>query len=127
MRISNGLVAATLVGLVIGLVPTLPFDGTGSNEAPPRMSAADALRSGIESLKDGDKNKARQSLQYAAEHGNDMALWQLGKMYANGDGVERDALAADNCHAIPRLHEPVAIAHRPRLRERDLVVPVVRQ
>ena len=30
------------------------------------------------------------SLQYAAEHGHGFALWQLGRMYAEGDGVKRD-------------------------------------
>jgi len=30
------------------------------------------------------------SLQYAAEHGHGFALWQLGRMYAEGDGVARD-------------------------------------
>ena len=54
------------------------------------MSPAEALRSAAENLKGGDKARAVMSLQYAAEHGNDLALWQLGRMYAKGDGVPRD-------------------------------------
>jgi TPR repeat protein len=90
MRISNGLIAATIAGLVAGLVPTLPFDGSGSPQAPPRISTAEALRSAIENLKGGDKARAAMSLQYAAENGNELALWQLGHMYATGNGVPRD-------------------------------------
>jgi TPR repeat protein len=94
MRTSKGLIAATVAGLVLvlvlGLVPTLPFDGARSPEAPPPVSTAEALSSAIENLKGGDKARAAMSLQYAAENGNELALWQLGHMYAKGNGVPRD-------------------------------------
>jgi uncharacterized protein len=54
------------------------------------MSPADAMKSAAENLRGGDKARAVMSLQYAAEHGNDYALWQLGRMYAKGEGVPRD-------------------------------------
>ena len=47
-------------------------------------------RNATEALKTGEKTRARDSLQYAAEHGHGFALWQLGRMYAEGDGVARD-------------------------------------
>jgi TPR repeat protein len=90
MRISNGLVFATLIGLALGLAPTLPFDGSRAPDGPPPMSPAEAMRSAAENLKGGDKARAVMSLQYAAEHGSDHALWQLGRMYAKGEGVPRD-------------------------------------
>jgi TPR repeat protein len=34
------------------------------------------------------------ALQYAAEGGHPIAQWRLGRMYANGDGVDRDDLRA---------------------------------
>ena len=54
------------------------------------MSPVDAMRSATEALKTGEKTRAVTSLQYAAEHGHGFALWQLGRMYADGDGVARD-------------------------------------
>ena len=47
-----------------------------------------------EALQTGEKTRAVTSLQYAAEHGHGVALWQLGRMYADGDGVARDDLRA---------------------------------
>jgi TPR repeat protein len=94
MRISSGLISATVAGFVIvlalGLVPTLPFDGARSPAVPPPISTTEALSSAIENLKGGDKARAAISLQYAAENGNELALWQLGHMYAKGEGVPRD-------------------------------------
>jgi uncharacterized protein len=94
MRISNGLIVATMIGLALGLAPTMPFDGSPTPESVPQklppMSPAEAMRSAAQALKGGDKARAVMSLQYAAEHGNEVALWQLGHMYAKGNGVPRD-------------------------------------
>ena len=54
----------------------------------------DAFRAGAEALRTGEKDRAVTSLQYAAEHGHGFALWQLGRMYAEGDGVTRDDMRA---------------------------------
>jgi TPR repeat protein len=95
MRISNGLIVVTVIGLVIGLVPTLPFDGPNSPQAPSPNVSPDALGSALrnlktDDLKGGEKVSPAISLQYAAENGNELALWQLGQMYAKGQGVPRD-------------------------------------
>ena len=37
---------------------------------------------------------AVQALEYAAGQGHTLALWKLGRMYADGDGVEHDDLKA---------------------------------
>ena len=54
------------------------------------MTPVDAMRSATEALKTGEKTRAVTSLQYAAEQGHGFALWKLGRMYADGDGVARD-------------------------------------
>ena len=37
---------------------------------------------------------AKRAADDAADHGHGFALWQLGRMYADGDGVKRDDLRA---------------------------------
>ena len=54
----------------------------------------EALRSGTRALKDGQKQKALVSLEYAAEQGVVAAQWKLGRMYAEGDGVDQSDLRA---------------------------------
>ncbi len=57
-------------------------------------SAREALRSGMRDYNAGDKLGAAQALEYAAGQGHTLALWKLGRMYADGDGVEHDDLKA---------------------------------
>ena len=54
----------------------------------------EALKSGTRALKDGEKQKAVIALEYAAEQGVVAAKWKLGRMYAEGDGVEQSDLKA---------------------------------
>jgi TPR repeat protein len=54
----------------------------------------DAYRSGSQALRQGRTAQALSELEYAAEQGVPAALWKLGRMYADGDGVERNALRA---------------------------------
>jgi TPR repeat protein len=91
MRISSVIIAAALVGLTFGIEPTRSLDGTPSPHANvPPPSPGEAFRAATEDLKAGDKLRAVMSLQYAAAQGHGIALWQLGRMYAEGDGVGRD-------------------------------------
>jgi len=57
-------------------------------------SAVDALRSGVRDYNAGDKVGAARALEYAATQGHALALWKLGRMYADGDGVPHDDLKA---------------------------------
>ena len=81
-------------GLAAGFEPTavLALDGTPSPNKT--LSPGEALRTATEQLRAGDKTQAVTSLQYAADHGSSLALWQLGRIFAEGDGVKRDALRA---------------------------------
>ena len=93
----SAIASAALVVLTFGVEPGVSLDGSPSPNALDAQAAAgaapspgDAYRTASEALKSGEKARAVTSLQYAAEHGHGFALWQLGRMYANGDGVKRD-------------------------------------
>ena len=49
-----------------------------------------ALRAGLESYHAGDPATSVAALRYAAEGGEPLAQWKLGRMYAEGDEVVRD-------------------------------------
>lgn len=76
------------------------LDGTEtpalSRVAPARAfkNAADALRQGLEADRAGDVKSSLAALEYAADGGRSLALWKLGKMYADGEGVPHDDLKA---------------------------------
>lgn len=57
---------------------------------------AAALRQGIETYRRGDAAKSVPALQYAAKGGETRAQWQLGRMYASGQGVQRNDRMAYN-------------------------------
>lgn len=102
MRTADALlrVATIGAGLTFGMmaVPALALDGTKSDDmvaaAPALKSMNEAFRSGAQWLKNGDKEKALISLEYAAEKGHAVAQWKLGRMYQAGDGVTQDDLKA---------------------------------
>ena len=60
----------------------------------PVVTPVEAFRSGARALRAGETEKAVTSLQYAAEQGHALAQWKLGRMYAEGEGVERSDLRA---------------------------------
>lgn len=57
-------------------------------------ASADAFRFGITSYRAGDARSAVEALSFAAEKGNTGAQWKLGRMYLEGDGVERNEIRA---------------------------------
>jgi TPR repeat protein len=88
-------VAAIGLGLMTG--PAMAFDGSKSDDAagaPAYQSPGDAFRSGQRFLKAGEKDKGLRALEYAADKGHPLALWKLGRMYADGDGVSHDDFKA---------------------------------
>ena len=69
----------------VGPAPSLaPFDDLRSGTA--------ALRSGTQALRDGKTDEAVTELEYAARQGLPGAIWKLGRMYADGDGVDKNML-----------------------------------
>jgi TPR repeat protein len=65
---------------------TGPLDGLRSGSA--------ALRSGTQALREGKADEAVTALEYAAGQGVPGAMWKLGRMYADGDGVDKNTLRA---------------------------------
>lgn len=74
---------------------SLAFDpaslSRGSTVEP---SPTDAFRAGARAYFAGNKQEAVDALSFAAEKGVPAAQWKLGRMYADGDGVDEDDLKA---------------------------------
>ena len=98
-----------------GVGSALAFDGTqvapdrfenaapllanppAARRAPPGglyHDIGDAIQQGVRDYKAGEKLKAADALEYAAGEGSLAAQWKLGRMYADGDGVDHDDLRA---------------------------------
>ncbi|GJE17476.1 tetratricopeptide repeat protein [Methylobacterium marchantiae] len=83
--------------LLVGATSALALDPAARTPVPAAGSyrtAREALRSGVRDYNAGDKEGAARALEYAAGQGHALALWKLGRMYAEGDGVPHDDLKA---------------------------------
>jgi len=87
----------TLNGLAVAFVAgVLAFAGSPARALDPSLPLApdaspiDAFRMGAELYSSGDRKSAFNAFEYAASKGHAIAQWKLGKMYADGDGVEED-------------------------------------
>ena len=86
---------------VVGFCPAAAFAFDGDKTANPGKipvqtfaSVQDALRAGVHDLAAGDTQSSVQALTYAADGGEPLAQWKLGRMYARGEGVPRDDVKA---------------------------------
>lgn len=57
---------------------------------PLDLTPENALRFGVRAYLAGNITDALEALELAAKEGSAIALWKLGKMYAEGDGVDED-------------------------------------
>ena len=57
-------------------------------------NVSEAFTVGMNQYNNGEKGLAVKALEYAATHGHAMAEWKLGRMYAEGDGVNANKLKA---------------------------------
>jgi TPR repeat protein len=95
----------TIVGLALGAAllatPALAFDGSPVNQppvAPPGVKKTVAVPATTQ-------DSTITALQYAAEGGDPLAQWKLGRMYASGDYIARnDLLAFDYFTRIASKH-----------------------
>jgi uncharacterized protein len=78
---------AALPALPTASAPALPTFGVD-------RTVKDAWRGFLHSYRSGDKKHALQELEFAAEKGDILAQWKLGRMYADGDGVAVDDFKA---------------------------------
>jgi len=83
---SNPLGSATPLAAV-PVTPVAPLTVPPSRTPMP-PSPQDAFRSGTQLLRQGRTDQAVMELEYAAEQGVPGAIWKLGRMYADGDGVK---------------------------------------
>ncbi len=80
-------------GFVLGvaILPSLPVD-TRADEVQIQFygsaTAVKSFRIGVDHLRSGNKIEAVVAFEQAAENGNAIAQWKLGRMYARGDGVD---------------------------------------
>jgi uncharacterized protein len=84
---------ALLVTAFVGPAPALDAPSARAPETSPLpmfKNPRAALRAGIESYHAGDAATSVAALRYAADGGEALAQWKLGRMYADGDGVARD-------------------------------------
>src|SRR5579862_4737237 len=72
----------------LAAVPVAPL----GNARP--ASPFDAYRSGSQALRQGRTAQGLNELEYAAEQGVPAAQWKLGRMYADGEGVDKNPLRA---------------------------------
>jgi TPR repeat protein len=101
MRTSRlALAAFTALGAVALADPAAALDAPATAALRPPAPVAgfgsvrDAVRSGMRDYNAGNKTGAAQALEYAGKQGDSLALWKLGRMYADGDGVPHDDLKA---------------------------------
>ena len=96
MPIYKELALAAFLSLApaVASAPTLALDGpdmsTVTKPLPIFKNPRQALREGFDSYRSGDAKNSVDALQFAAEGGELLARWKLGRMYADGDGVARD-------------------------------------
>ena len=100
MRISSSIRAAVGALVLSAAWPAVALDVPAARPqtlTPPGQgfgSAREALRTGVRDYNAGNKLGAARALEYAAGQGHALALWKLGRMYADGDGVPHDDLKA---------------------------------
>ena len=69
--------------------PSTPLGGS-----PRSVNPYDSFRSGTQALRDGNVDKGVAELENAARQGIAVAIWKLGRMYADGEGVVKDKARA---------------------------------
>lgn len=96
-KFERTIIAALLIGAAVA-APAAAFEGTPVNPentaipvASNQPATAPALKKALPAQPTATSLTA---LQYAAEGGHPIAQWRLGKMYADGNGVDQDDLRA---------------------------------
>jgi TPR repeat protein len=89
------LLAVALAFCGPSLAPARAFDGASSSaedHLPLSIfkNPKAALQAGLDGVRKGHARAALAALQFAADSGESLAQWKLGKMYASGDGVPQD-------------------------------------
>lgn len=105
MRTYERVIAVTAVAVAVfgGAPAAFAFEGGSSKKE--QDSPLEAFRTGARAYIAGDKVTAVSSLLEAAKRGHAISQWKLGRMYAEGDGVEKDdAKAFDYFSQVANAH-----------------------
>ena len=100
MRVSQRIASLAFFGcMAFGTRAAWALDGTetpATAKAPAALftNPVQAMREGFKGLSSGDVQSSVKALEYAAQGGQSLAQWKLGRMYADGDGVPHDDLKA---------------------------------
>jgi hypothetical protein len=90
MRTSERSIVALVLGAALLATPALAFDGSPVNQPP---VASPGVKNAV-AVPATSPSSTVTALQYAAEGGDTVAQFRLGRMYANGDWVVRNDLTA---------------------------------
>lgn len=99
-QFSGAIVIGALSACLMAGGPALALDATPKSKsasiAPLELfkDPRSALRRGIETYRKGDVANSIAALKYAADGGEALAQWKLGRMYAAGEGVKKNDVAA---------------------------------
>lgn len=108
MRMSKHLITGALA-LCLAAPVVLAAGHVRADDKQPELTddvgPVKAFRIGARAYLSGDFRYALKALEHAAKAGHAMAMWKLGKMYAEGDGVaEDDQRAFDYFRQIANAH-----------------------
>jgi TPR repeat protein len=85
--------------------PTTPMTVAPARPLAVPPTPVESFRNGTQLLRQGKIDQAVMELEYAAEQGIPAAIWKLGRMYADGDGVRKDkARAYDYFRRLTTAH-----------------------
>lgn len=87
-------IALAVLGVAVcgAHAPVRAFEGSSAKKEQP--SPLQQFQTGARAYMAGDKAGAVNSLLEATKRGHAVAQWKLGRMYAEGDGVEKDDVKA---------------------------------
>lgn len=96
-ELKNGEPQPSGQGSALSALPSLPSPTLPGGVLPDLgvdKAIRDMWRGFVHSYRSGDKQAALKQLEVAAEQGDILAQWKLGRMYADGDGVAHDDFKA---------------------------------
>ena len=97
--------AGLLAGLALMAPGAMAFDQNADKPASVESTPFEALVIGTQKYRAGDMKAAVDALELAAQGGEPLAQWKLGRMYADGDGVaENDSKAFEIFRKLANDH-----------------------
>ncbi len=121
MRISRFVVSGIVGAALVAASPVLAFDPSQPVIPQPTLpqvpdgGTIDSFRVGAEAYNIGDLEAAFDAFSQAAEEGNAVAQWKIGRMYADGEGTTEDDFKAfqmfsrvADAHAEDNPYSPVS-------------------